>query len=68
MKTSQDIRKKARSGRAVRPKPQDLALINEDLNVREYFEQVRCMCYCENIKGYNTNWLKNSLSGLMGYA
>jgi hypothetical protein len=38
MTTSQDIRKKARSGRAVRPEPQDLALINEDLNVRAYFE------------------------------
>jgi hypothetical protein len=38
MKKSQDIRKKARSGRAVRSKPQYLALINEDPNVRAYFE------------------------------
>jgi hypothetical protein len=53
MTTSQDIRKKARSGRAVRSEPQDLELINEDPNVREYFEHVRCMHYCENIQGYN---------------
>jgi hypothetical protein len=38
MTTSQDIRKKVRSGRAVRLEYQDLALINEDPNVREYFE------------------------------
>jgi hypothetical protein len=53
MTTSQDIRKKARSGRAVRPEPQDLALINEDPNVRASFEQVGCMHYCEKIQGYN---------------
>jgi hypothetical protein len=53
MTTSQDIRKKARSGRAVRLEPQDLALINEDSNVRAYFEQVGCMHYCEKIQGYN---------------
>jgi hypothetical protein len=53
MKTSQNIKKRARSGRDVRPEPQDLALINEDPNVRAYFRQVRCMHYCEKIQGYN---------------
>jgi hypothetical protein len=38
MTTSQDIRKKAQSGRAMRLEPQDLALINEDPNVRASFE------------------------------
>jgi hypothetical protein len=37
----------------VRPEPQDLTLINEDPNVRESFEQVGCMHYCEKIQGYN---------------
>jgi hypothetical protein len=37
----------------VRPKPQVLSLINKDLHVREYFEQVRCMHYGEKIQGYN---------------
>jgi hypothetical protein len=53
MTTSQSIRKKARSGRVVRSEPQDLVLINEDLKIRAAFEKVRCMCFCENIKGYN---------------
>jgi hypothetical protein len=38
MTTSEDIRKKVRSGKAIRSEPQDLALVNEDMNVREYFE------------------------------
>jgi hypothetical protein len=58
MKTSQGISKKARSGRVVRSEPQDLALINEDLNIRESFEWVRCMRYCEKIKGYNAKLAK----------
>jgi hypothetical protein len=41
------------NGRVVRPEPQDLVLINEDSNVRAYFEQVGCMHYCEKIQGYN---------------
>jgi hypothetical protein len=53
MTTSQSIRKKARSGRAMRSEPQDLELINEDPEIRASFEQVGCMCFCEKIKGYN---------------
>jgi hypothetical protein len=53
MTTSQSIRKKARSGRAMRSEPQDLALINEDPEIRASFEQVGCMRFCEKIKGYN---------------
>jgi hypothetical protein len=53
MKTSQSIRKKVRSGRAVRSEPQDLTLINEDPKIRASFEHVGCMRSCENIKGYN---------------
>jgi len=53
MTTSKKIRKRAQSGRIVRPEPQDLALINEDPNVREYFEHVGCMHYSEKIQGYN---------------
>jgi hypothetical protein len=53
MTISQDIRKRAQSGRVVRPEPQYLILINEDPNVRAHFEQVRCMHYCKKIQGYN---------------
>jgi hypothetical protein len=53
MTTSQSIRNKVRSGRAVRSEPQDLTLINENLEIKAYFEQVECMRFCENIKGYN---------------
>jgi hypothetical protein len=53
MEVSQSIRKKARSGRAVRFEPQDLELINEDPKIRASFEQAGCMCFCERIKGYN---------------
>jgi hypothetical protein len=49
MVVSQSIRKKARSGRAVRFEPQDLELINEDPTIRVSFEQTRCMCFCERI-------------------
>jgi hypothetical protein len=58
MATSQDIRNKARIGRAVRTEPQDLTLINKDPNVRESFEQVIFMCYCEKIQGYNVKLAK----------
>jgi hypothetical protein len=51
--TSQNISKRARSGRTMRPKPPELALMNEYPNVREYFKQVGCMHYCEKIQGYN---------------
>jgi hypothetical protein len=53
METSQDIRKRARSGRVVRLKPQDLVLINEDPNSRASFQHVECMHYCDKIHGYN---------------
>jgi hypothetical protein len=53
MMTSQNIRKRVQIGITMRPEPQDLALINEDPNVKAYFEQVRCMHYCEKIQGYN---------------
>jgi hypothetical protein len=53
MAVSQSIRKKARSGKAVRFEPRDLELINEDPTIRVSFEQVVCMCFCERIKGYN---------------
>jgi hypothetical protein len=53
MTIPQDTRKKALSGRAIRLEPQELELINEDPNVREYFEQVGCVFYCEKIQGYN---------------
>jgi hypothetical protein len=53
MAVSQSIRKKARSGRAVRFEPQDLELINEDPMIRASFKQVGCMRFCERIKGYN---------------
>jgi hypothetical protein len=53
MAVSQSIRKKARSGRAVRFEPQDLELINEDPMIKASFEQASCMHFCERIKGYN---------------
>jgi hypothetical protein len=53
MKTFQSIRKKVRSGRAVRSKPQELALISKDPKIRASFEHVGCIQFCENIKGYN---------------
>jgi hypothetical protein len=30
-----------------------LDLINEDPTIKASFEQARCMCFCERIKGYN---------------
>jgi hypothetical protein len=53
MAVSQSIRKKARSGRAVRFEPHDLELINKDPAIRVSFEQAGCMRFCEKIKGYN---------------
>ena len=53
MVVSQSIRKKTRSGRAAKFEPPDLELINEDPTIRVSFEQTRCMCFCERIKGYN---------------
>jgi hypothetical protein len=53
MTTSQYIRKKKRNGRVVRHEPQDLELNNKYQDIRESFEQVRCMHYYENIQGYN---------------
>jgi hypothetical protein len=55
MAVSQSIRKKVRSGRAVRFEPQDLELINEYPTIKASFEQARCMRFCERIKGYNVN-------------
>jgi hypothetical protein len=53
MVVSQSIRKKARSGRAMRFEPQDLELINEDSTIKASFEQVGCFHFYERIKGYN---------------
>jgi hypothetical protein len=58
MATSQNIRKGARSGRTVGFEPQNLALINEDPNVKASFEQVGCMLYCKKIQGYNVKLAK----------
>jgi hypothetical protein len=58
MAVSQSIRKKARSGRAVRFEPQDLELINEDPTMRVSFEQAGCMRFCERIQGYNAKLAK----------
>jgi len=55
MAVSQRIRKKARSGRAVRSEPQDLELIKQDPAIRASFEKAGCMRFYENIKGYNVN-------------
>jgi len=32
---------------------QDLELINEEMKIMTSSEQAKCMCFCENIKGYN---------------
>jgi hypothetical protein len=53
METSQNIKKGAQNGRTVGSEPQNLALVNEDPDVRASFEQVRCMLYCKKIQGYN---------------
>jgi hypothetical protein len=53
MTTSQNIRKGARSSRNVGPEPQNLTLVNEDLDVRASFEQVGCMVFCRKIQGFN---------------
>jgi hypothetical protein len=53
MAVSQSIRKKERSGRAVRFETRDLELINEDPTNKVSFEQARCMCFYETIQGYN---------------
>jgi hypothetical protein len=58
MAISQSIRKKARSGRAMRFEPQDLELINEDPTIKEYFEQTGCMHLCERIQGYNAKMVE----------
>jgi hypothetical protein len=65
---SKSIRKKARSGRAVRFGPQDLELINEDRTIRAYFEQVRYVHFYEMIQGYNAKRLSSSPSILLGLA
>jgi hypothetical protein len=39
MATSQNIKKGVRSGKNVGTKPQSLTLVNEDPDVREYFER-----------------------------
>jgi hypothetical protein len=43
MEVSKSIKKKARSGKAVRFESQDMELINEDPKNRSSFEQARCM-------------------------
>jgi hypothetical protein len=53
METSQNIRKGMRSGRSVGLEPQNLALINEDPEVRASFEQFGCMAFCRKIQGFN---------------
>jgi hypothetical protein len=53
MKTSQNIMKGTQSSRNVGPEPRGLTLVNEDLDVRAYFEQVRCMEFCRKILGFN---------------
>jgi len=53
METSQNIRKSAQSGRNIGPEPQNLTLINEDLEVRASFEYFRCMAFCKKILGFN---------------
>jgi hypothetical protein len=67
METSQSIRKKVRSGRAVRSEPQDLELINEDPEIRASFEQVGCMCFCEKIKGYNVKLAEQFALNFTGF-
>jgi hypothetical protein len=51
----------------VRPEPQDLVLINEDPNVRAYFEQVRCMHYCKKIQGYNVKLVEQFMLRFNGF-
>jgi hypothetical protein len=50
METSQNIRKGARSGRNVGPEPQSLTLVNEDPDVRAYFEQVGACSFVRKSK------------------
>jgi hypothetical protein len=53
MVTSQNIRAGMRSGRNVGPEPQNLILINEDLEVKASFERFGCMAFYRKIKGFN---------------
>jgi hypothetical protein len=55
METSQSIRKGMQNRINVGPEPQYLTLVNEDLDVRASFEQVRCMVFCRKIQGFNVN-------------
>jgi hypothetical protein len=53
MTTPQNIGKCARSRRNVGPEPQRLTLVSEESDVRESFEQVRCMLFWKKIQGFN---------------
>jgi hypothetical protein len=55
MVTSHNIRKGTRSIKNVGPEPQNLTLVNEDMDDRASFELVRCMVYCKKIQGFNMN-------------
>jgi len=66
MAVSQSIRKKARSGRDVRFEPQDLELINKDLEIRVSFEQARCMRFYERTKWYNANLVEQFTLNFIG--
>jgi hypothetical protein len=46
-------KERVRSSRNVGPEPQNLTLVNEDLDVRASFEQVGCMVFCRKIQGFN---------------
>jgi hypothetical protein len=66
MAVSQIIRKKVRSGRAIRFEPQYLHLINEYPTIRASLEQVRCMHSYERIKGYNVKLAEHFALNIIG--
>jgi hypothetical protein len=53
MATFHNIMKGTGSNRNVGPKPQNLALVNEDPDVRASFENFGCMVFCRKIQGFN---------------
>ena len=53
MALPRNIRKGTWSSINVGPEPQKLMFVNEDLDVRASFEQVRCMVFCRKIQQFN---------------
>ena len=53
MSTPEQKKKYNKGGNIVRFKPQGLQLINSDPTIMAYFEQARCVRFCEKLQGYN---------------